>query len=327
MTLACPDRGTQRTDQGLLGRVRRPTVKEVPCDSCVLQPLVDTHNGRLHPRKLGLTTATATAMSSGDESAPDLSSANGTPRKRRRLESLEPSRVRKYYLEGKYNDAYRVLFNDHVTRVAAPFVPDHDDNDAKHHYTTQYGASTWSSKEQAVLFAALERLGRHDVAGIAQAVGTKTTTETQALLLLLHDAATQKGDLGLTLRHVPAAVEIRRECNEELDVMAEALAWYQEQWEVVEEQKRYGDHWLITPTLAADIEFAINGPSRAASSTRPTTPADPGTPRTGPGIAGYDDTNPTHTHHTNFFYLAPASAASSTRFAATARSHAPTVHA
>ena len=79
-------------------------------------------------------------MSSGDESAQDYtdehdspqrsripsrqqSNTPDTPRKRRRIESVEPSRVRKYYLEGKYNDAYRVLFNEEVTRVGARFTP------------------------------------------------------------------------------------------------------------------------------------------------------------------------------------------------------------
>lgn len=236
-------------------------------------------------------------MSSGDESVQEFSDDDhtpqqsrissrqqsqtpGTPRKRRRIESVEPSRVRRYYLEGKYNDAYRVLFNEDVTRAAARFTPAHQ------HYTTQYGASTWSAEEQATLFAALERIGKDHVEGIAQAIGTKSVPETRELLLLLSDAATMKGSLGLTMRDIPAAVEIGRECTEELDVMAEALAWYQEQWEVAEEQKRYGDHWLITPSIAHDIEQAINGPSRAVS-TQPATPAEPDTPRMGPGIAGY----------------------------------------
>lgn len=189
--------------------------------------------------------------------------------------------MRKYYLEGKYNDAYRILFNEDVSRIAAPFVH----TDGPQHYSTQYGVSTWSAKEQAALFAALERLGKDDIAGIAQAVGTKTITETHELLLLLKDAATEKGSLGLTMRDVPSAIEIGQECTEELDVMAEALAWYQEQWEVAEEQKRYGDHWLISPSIAEDIEKAINGVSRPVS-TQPTTPVEPETPRTGPGVAG-----------------------------------------
>ncbi|KAF1926985.1 uncharacterized protein M421DRAFT_6544 [Didymella exigua CBS 183.55] len=237
-------------------------------------------------------------MSSGDESACELSSDDDTPqrsrassrrqshtpdtpRKRRRIESADPFRVRKYYLEGKYSDAYRVLFNEDVTQAAARFGPE----DGVQHYTAQYGASTWTGQEQATLFAALARLGKDEVAGIAQAVGTKSIPETRELLLLLNDAAANEGDLALTLRHVPAAMEVGHECNEELEVMAGALAWYQEQWDVAEEQKRYGDYWLVTPAIADDIETAINGPSRAAS-TRPTTPAEPGPPRTGPGIAG-----------------------------------------
>ena len=205
-----------------------------------------------------------------------------TPRKRRRIESVGPSRERKYYLEGNYNDAYRVLFNEEVTRVGARFTPSEG---LQHPQSVVYGASTWSAEEQATLFAALERLGKDDVAGIAQAIGTKSIPETHELLLLLRDAATTKGSVGLTMMDVPAAVEVGRECTEELDDMAEALAWYQEQWEVAEEQKRYGDHWLITPRIADDIEVAINGPSRAVS-TQPATPAEPETPRTGPGIAG-----------------------------------------
>jgi hypothetical protein len=207
----------------------------------------------------------------------------GTPRKRRRIESVEPSRVRKYYLEGKYNDAYRVLFNEHVSRVAARFEP----SEGVQHYSTQYGASTWSGEEHAMLFAALERLGRDDVPGIAQAIGTKSIPETRELLLLLDDAASKQQDLGLTLRDVPAAIEVGQACTQELDVLAEALAWYQEQFEVTQEQERYGDYWLITPAIAEDVESAINGPLSRAASTRPTTPAEPGTPRTGPGIAGY----------------------------------------
>lgn len=275
-------------------------------------------------------------MSSGDESSPELSSDRdtpqlsrpcsrrqsltpGTPRKRRRIESVEPSRVRKYYLEGKYNDAYRVLFNQDVSRAAARFEP----TDGLQHYTTQYGASVWSGKEQATLFAALERLGKDDVAGIAQAVGTKSITETHELLLLLKDAAVQKADMGLTLRDVPAAIEVGTECTEELDVMAEALAWYQEQWEVAEEQKRYGDYWLITPSVAGHVEIAINGPSRAAS-TRPTTPPEPGTPRAGPGIAGYAHAVSMQTFAD--LRIAHVCAANNTRYAATAKYPAPTAH-
>jgi RNA polymerase I-specific transcription initiation factor RRN5 len=200
-----------------------------------------------------------------------------------------------------------------VSHAAARFEP----GEGVQHYSTQYGASTWSGKEQATLFAALERLGRDDVVGIAQAVGTKSITETRELLLLLDDAATKQEDVGLALRDVPAAIEIGQECTEELDVMAEALAWYQE-------QERYGNYWLITPAVARDIEDAINGPSSRSASTRPTTPAEPGTPRTGPGIAGYVR-NPSPLIIADLGTV-PVYAANSTRYAVTGKYLAATAH-
>lgn len=244
----------------------------------------------------------------------------GTPRKRRRIESVEPSRVRKYYLEGKYNDAYRVLFNQDVSCAVTRFEP----SEGTQHYTTQYGASTWSGEEQAALFAALERLGRDNVPGIAQAVGTKTITETRELLLLLGDAAAKQEHAGLTLRDVPAAIELGQNCTEELDVMAEALAWYQEQFEVAQEQERYGDYWLITPAIAEDIEDAINGPVSRSASTRPTTPAEPGTPHGQPGVAGY--VPPLSASMSANPKKVPACVANTTRYAATARYPAAAAH-
>ncbi|KAH6846339.1 hypothetical protein B0T12DRAFT_486676 [Alternaria alternata] len=178
-----------------------------------------------------------------------------TPQKRRRLESIDPARVRKYYLEGKYNDAYRVLFNEDVNRAAARFET-HPEN--FQYYNRQIGASNWSPREQAVFFGALERLGKDDIAGIAGAIGTKSIPETQELLLLLHDAATKQGDAKLTLRHVPAAIEVSDECNEQLHVAAEALAWFQEVFEANQERDKFGDHWLITPAVADKIESALD---------------------------------------------------------------------
>jgi hypothetical protein len=178
-----------------------------------------------------------------------------TPRKRRRLESVDPARVRKYYLEGKYNDAYRVLFNEDVSRAAARFEPDAE---SYQYYTKQIGASSWSEREQAVFFAALERLGRDDVPGIAGAIGTKSIPETQELLLLLHDAATKLVDAKVTLRDVPAAIHVSDGCNEQLELAAEALAWLQDVFEATQERDKFGDYWLITPAVADRIESALD---------------------------------------------------------------------
>ncbi|KAF2846593.1 hypothetical protein T440DRAFT_501644 [Plenodomus tracheiphilus IPT5] len=189
-----------------------------------------------------------------------------TPRKRRRLESIDPSRIRNYYFEGKYNDAYRILYNEHVHRAAARF----ESLETVQHYTAQIGASIWLSTEQSIFFAALERLGKDDAPGIAKAVGTKSIPEVQELLLLLHDAATKHVDAKVMLRDIPAAIDIGEDCNEQLDTLAEALAWYQEMHEASEEQAKFGEYWLITSDIAAKIEGALNPDrSRAASSIPP----------------------------------------------------------
>lgn len=178
-----------------------------------------------------------------------------SPRKRRRLGSVGPSQLRRYSLEGKSKDAYRLLYNEDVHHAAARFAA----NSHWQHYTTQIGASTWSPEEQARFFTALERLGRDNIPGIAEAIGTKSLPETQELLLLLQDAAAKQGDAKVTLRDIPAAVEIGAECNEQLDLAGEALAWFQEIFEASQEQDRFGDYWLITPAVASDIDHAVAG--------------------------------------------------------------------
>ena len=210
-------------------------------------------------------------------------SRTSTPRKRRRLESLNPSQVRKYYLQGKYNDAYRVLYNEDVERAATRF-----DTSAEEHqyFKTQIGASTWSAREQATFFAALARLGRDDLPGVAGAIGTKSIPETQELLLLLHDAAVKQGDAKVTLRDIPAAIEVGNECNEQLELAGEALAWYQEIFEANEEKVRFGDYWLITPEIAGKIEDALT-PGRPRATTSPLASEAEPRRRGGRVIVGY----------------------------------------
>jgi hypothetical protein len=179
-------------------------------------------------------------------------------------------------LEGKYNDAYRVLFNDDVNRAATRFETDVE---SFRYYDRQVGASYWSAREQAVFFAALERLGRDDVAGIAGAIGTKSIPETQELLLLLHDAATKQVDAKVTLRDIPAAIDVGKECNEQLDLAGEALAWFQEVFEASQEREKFGDYWLITPAVADKIEGAFDLNRQRATTSPPASEPEP--PRRG----------------------------------------------
>jgi RNA polymerase I-specific transcription initiation factor RRN5 len=178
------------------------------------------------------------------------------PRKKRRLGSVDPSQIRQYELEGKYNDGYRQLFNEHVT--AGQF------QDEPVYYSKQVGTSAWSSTEQAAFFAALGRLGKDSLPGIAGAIGTKSESEVRDFLLLLQDAAARQ---------------------------ANALAWYQERLEATQEKERYAEYWLITPRIADEIESAVNPgvPSRAGS---PTTASEPETSYR--GVAGYVLMHPYH---------------------------------
>ncbi|KAH7072222.1 hypothetical protein BKA63DRAFT_447194, partial [Paraphoma chrysanthemicola] len=191
-----------------------------------------------------------------------------TPRKRRRLYSTNSS-TRKHEshrrpdLEAKYNDEYRLLYNEYVATAASRFVTD----TSLQHYANQVGSSVWSSHEQDVFFAALERLGKDDLPGIATAVATKTEPETREFLLLLQDAAAKQHSTHVTFRDIPAAIELGDECGRQLEEAGDALAWYQEKLEAVQEQQRYGSYWLITSRIAEDIEDAVAGvdPPRDAS--------------------------------------------------------------
>jgi len=162
-----------------------------------------------------------------------------------------------------FNDAYRLLFNAEVARAAARFET--ADGQNQQHGTKHVGASRWSAREQNVFYAALGRLGRDNVAGIAGAIGTKTIPETQELLLLFEDASIPADEAALTLCDIPAAFDVSRECSRQLELAAEALAWYEETCEANQERDKYGSYWLITPQVADDIETAINSDRRRAT--------------------------------------------------------------
>lgn len=195
-------------------------------------------------------------------------------RKRRRIDALKISQVRRPNQQIKYSDAYRELFNQDVDRIATRFEVDN----TWRNQIKQIGASTWSSREQNVFFAALQRLGRDDVPGIAAAVTTKSLPEVRQYLLLLQQATAKHSKTNLSLRDFPAATEIGRKCDEQLDVAGESLACYQELFEANQEQAKFGDLWLITPTIADAIEQEVTGPTRLESSPPV---SDPETPHEG----------------------------------------------
>ncbi|KAL5116150.1 hypothetical protein ACEQ8H_005926 [Pleosporales sp. CAS-2024a] len=210
-----------------------------------------------------------------------------TPRKRQRVHAPGPDTAslrkhdafRKRQTEANYNDDYRILFNQEVAHVKSRFHA----GGAIAHYTKQVGSVIWTPNEQAVFFAALERLGKDDLPGIASAVGTKNASEARDLLITLRDAATTKrGDPKVTLRDIPAAIELGHACDQKLEDASDALAWYQERFEAEQEQQRYGDYWLMTPAIAEEIEEAMSG----VGSRPPSVPRKREPSRFGNGVAG-----------------------------------------
>ncbi|KAF2731490.1 hypothetical protein EJ04DRAFT_408586, partial [Polyplosphaeria fusca] len=172
---------------------------------------------------------------------------------------------RRYDLEGHYNDSYRVLFNDVIESASRRFVSSSSLDPPR----AQIGASKWSVEEKALFFAALDRLGRDNTPGIAQAIGSKSVAEVQELILVLQDAASSHGNTKVTLRDVEAAFELSHTCSERLELAGEALAWYQERFEAKEEQDRYGDYWLITPEIAEQLEDAVRAAAVPSASSSP----------------------------------------------------------
>jgi RNA polymerase I-specific transcription initiation factor RRN5 len=179
-----------------------------------------------------------------------------SPRKRRRSSSVDSLRSRKRHLDGKYCDAYRLLYNDAVNAASTR----HEDDDAFQPYATTVGVSQWTAGEKSHFFAALARFGRDDLPAIAGAIGSKTILETRQFLLLVQEAYarhTAKGkNARITLEDIPAALEVGIECQDRLELASDALAWYQERFEAKQEQERYGKYWLITPEVADEIEEA-----------------------------------------------------------------------
>jgi RNA polymerase I-specific transcription initiation factor RRN5 len=118
----------------------------------------------------------------------------------------------------------------------------------------------WTASEKEAFFSAVERLGRDHLPGIAAAVGSKSTLEIRHFLLLLQDAyAGRAGKRDISLADIPAASDIGIVCERHLDAAGDTLATKQERFEATQEQKRYGEHWLITSELADEIEMAAKG--------------------------------------------------------------------
>jgi len=156
-----------------------------------------------------------------------------------------------------FTSAYRALYNTEILDANRRY--DLDTLDILQ--PSQIGGSIWSTDEKQSLFNRLPRLGRHNVRGLAAAVGTKSEAEVHDFLLLLQqgsveDALSRKHEFGP--EDLPAAFEVPRDCEKRLDIAAKAMASKAEEWDQRVAQKRHGDTWLLTTELACELEEALN---------------------------------------------------------------------
>ncbi|KAG4435689.1 hypothetical protein IFR05_008824 [Cadophora sp. M221] len=170
-------------------------------------------------------------------------------KKRKAHKQATESRVKR--LKTYYSNDYRELLNSEIQDAASGVA---DNNRLK---GGQIGSSIWTVAEKATMLAALERLGRDDVRGIADRIGTKSQHEVQEYVNLLHQSLMKwKQNLNRAPlpTDLPAAVEVSDECAAVLERAGEALAAHQERAEEKVEKAKWGDTWLINQDVALQIE-------------------------------------------------------------------------
>ena len=147
---------------------------------------------------------------------------------------------------GTYCDSYRQLLNQEIHNIVTV-----TENDSHPLFpTSRFGATLWTSEEKELFFTALQFRGRHDLQGIANAVGTKSQPEVQAYLDLLRQATLKKHLHGSRQRllgefDVPGALEVSTRCSTALDQAAQALSLKQEKHDNSAEKRKYSTFWLI----------------------------------------------------------------------------------
>ena len=159
----------------------------------------------------------------------------------------------------KHKDAYRKIYNRVVEEAAGQgFVYD----DATFEPSSQIGASAWTSLEKELFFHNLSRLGRDNIKGLANTIGSKSEMEVHQYIQMLSDGVIEGGIThgldGHLTTEVPAASEVSGACEALLEAAADELAKDQLAMERRRESKKHGDHWLLTEEVAAQVEEQYN---------------------------------------------------------------------
>ncbi|KAK8159532.1 hypothetical protein IWX90DRAFT_303004 [Phyllosticta citrichinensis] len=189
-----------------------------------------------------------------DSDADKLSVAR---KRKRRVDAGTNSRAKRY--RKLYHHGYRELYNSDIAQVV-DFVALGQPGRLK---PSQIGASHWTITEKQRLFTAIERFGRDRMQALTSAVETKSEAQIQEYLLLLEQGMVEVFlNQGIDYQpprphEIPAAYELSDDCCNKLDETASALSWYQHSFEAKQEQERHGKFWLLTSTLADQIDEAF----------------------------------------------------------------------
>ncbi|KAH9221312.1 hypothetical protein DL95DRAFT_382204 [Leptodontidium sp. 2 PMI_412] len=170
-------------------------------------------------------------------------------KKRKAYKPATESRVKR--LKNYYSNDYRELLNSEI-QDAASRVGDNSRLEG-----SQIGSSIWKVAEKTLMFTALERLGRDDIRGIAERIGSKSQHEVREYVNLLHHGMMERKQI-LNRTVLPtdlrAAIEVSDECAAVLERAGDALAVHQERAEEKVEKAKWGDTWLINQDVAFQIE-------------------------------------------------------------------------
>ncbi|KAJ5728215.1 hypothetical protein N7493_004545 [Penicillium malachiteum] len=135
---------------------------------------------------------------------------------------------------------------------------------------TQNGAVRWTSKEKHLLFNVLDKKGKNGVRQIAATIGTKSEVEVADYLTLLHRGLEAQHILEkklgtIVLGDIPSAIELSKECCDELDIYAQGLVMREDVDLEIASRSVYAENALICEAEGkALVAKEINPPLRGS---------------------------------------------------------------
>jgi len=188
---------------------------------------------------------------------------------RKRKAGTETVAAQNKRIKSAYNDGYRELLNSIIEdTVSFESIDRFGSFDP-----SQLGISNWSPFEKDVFFSWLDRLGRHDIRGIAAAIPSKSEPEVREYLRLLQHGSTEhylhaprQHLLGPT--DIPAAFEISKACCDALDEAGRALESYQSDSDVRRERIRFDDYCVLDHKTALNLEIYVKDQDSADVSSK-----------------------------------------------------------